>query len=540
MTPPTSRDVFAMRKQGCLDEALAAARELCRAPAPGPYDVRALGWCLVDTAWQAIRRRNFSAARQLHDELRALPVQPDDTPLVAARTRLSRALEDDARIRPILDRLTELARTVSDDSAAARPEVIELLRRYATLPDVSRPGLLHSRILACAVRLHREIPTFTSFVVWWDPANLRPQDWQRPAPRPATSSNASAPSRASPPLSLAERLIAALAHCRTHDDFTPERVAKLRPLFDAALQRHPDNPWLPYQIGTMLARVGEIDAARPLLLRFCRAHARESWSWAALAETYPDDPATAAALLARAVTLPASSPDQRLPLRERLAMLAHTLGRPDIARHIAEALIAERTSRQYRCSDSLRALAGLAAPPADSETVRSWISELAARADEILHPLDTLAVVVRHDLAHRLTALAIGPCRTALAYYETWPEVAKLSPGRTVRVALRPPRSPDRPPVVHRGRPADEPLPRSFAREFRGRLTQKPGGFAFVGTIFVPPPLAALAPVSGEVRGIAILEKHRSRPGQSSWNAISLAPAATGEPSSAGDPPCPA
>ena len=44
----TSKDVFAKRKEGQLDEAYSMALQLMNAINPDDWDIKAFGWCLID------------------------------------------------------------------------------------------------------------------------------------------------------------------------------------------------------------------------------------------------------------------------------------------------------------------------------------------------------------------------------------------------------------------------------------------------------------------------------------------------------------
>lgn len=114
----SARDVFALRRAGRFDEALAMARAL-RAGHPGQlWNCRALGWCL-------------------HDKVRACiwSGEPDAIP--------------------------------------------GLLTEYRSMAVVERPSMLHSAMLSAAVQCSAQLPGFIGFVRWWDPASFQITDLQR-------------------------------------------------------------------------------------------------------------------------------------------------------------------------------------------------------------------------------------------------------------------------------------------------------------------------------------------------------------------------
>ena len=52
----TSKEVFAKRKEGAIDEAYKMALELMAAPQVDGWDQKAFGWCLIDLIKREFRR----------------------------------------------------------------------------------------------------------------------------------------------------------------------------------------------------------------------------------------------------------------------------------------------------------------------------------------------------------------------------------------------------------------------------------------------------------------------------------------------------
>ncbi|MCX7817861.1 MAG: hypothetical protein N2652_01410 [Kiritimatiellae bacterium] len=531
MTAPVSvREVYTLRRADRLKEAIAAARSLFQRHPSDPNTRHALAWCLVNLAWAALRRADTNTAHGHVEDLDPL-VDSSDVQFHDARARLQDRPAGDPRAHEILKRLVQLA----GDSAASNPlrsdsprtEGLRLLRQYARLTALKRPGGIHSQILSTAIRLHRQIPRFVAFARWWDPAHLQEADWQRPAKTSATRSSDA------PPRSLVERLIAALAHYRQHPDFTRDNLAPFEPVWTRALQRFPDNNWLLYQVGVMLTRLGREADAQPLLLRFVERHPDDWWSWSALAEAYAGEPRTAAALLARAIRSAARQPHPAQRLRRQLSEYAARLGRPEVTR----ALLAKPAVQQPAAGPALTHKPDQAT---DMAALDWWIAELAARADALVFPTNVLGVITRHDTAHHLTVIAIGPARVALGRRPLWPEVALPRPGSNVLVALAAPLEPGRPALVQADRFVERPHPSDFARRISGRFQRHPRGFGFVGDIFVHATHARHLADGAVLRGIATLDAPARHPGRRSWAAIPIEVEPDTRPRRSGDLPCPA
>ena len=65
----TSKDVFAKRKEGQLDEAYSMALQLMNAINPDDWDIKAFGWCLIDLIK---REANTGNQQNLNHHLRIL------------------------------------------------------------------------------------------------------------------------------------------------------------------------------------------------------------------------------------------------------------------------------------------------------------------------------------------------------------------------------------------------------------------------------------------------------------------------------------
>jgi len=74
----TSREVFALRKAGKLQEALSLGRELAREEPDDIWNVKALAWTLIDLIKNASRNNDINFLNQLVSELKALDLDKSD------------------------------------------------------------------------------------------------------------------------------------------------------------------------------------------------------------------------------------------------------------------------------------------------------------------------------------------------------------------------------------------------------------------------------------------------------------------------------
>ncbi len=81
----TSKEVFAKRKSGELDEAYTLAMQLVNVQSPGEWDIKALGWCLVDLIKREARVSQSQYLSIYGQQLSALQISPSDNILTDQR-----------------------------------------------------------------------------------------------------------------------------------------------------------------------------------------------------------------------------------------------------------------------------------------------------------------------------------------------------------------------------------------------------------------------------------------------------------------------
>lgn len=74
----TSMDVFEARREGNLDNAYTMAQTLIKQPNPGPWDIRACAWCLIDLIKRANAMHDDGEVKLYQGELQKLAIDEAD------------------------------------------------------------------------------------------------------------------------------------------------------------------------------------------------------------------------------------------------------------------------------------------------------------------------------------------------------------------------------------------------------------------------------------------------------------------------------
>lgn len=320
-----TKAIFAMRREGRLEEALPLARSLVGQSPSDPWAAKACGWVLSDMIKRELAAGNCDVAAVFLEEFNQLNVPADDVLLNDVRNHYRVRLDQDALIlksardasfagehdealrlcRDVISRVPEsieaskglgwaIARKLN---AIAKDEPVdghaahELLLEYARLKHMEIPGVLHSYILREASAFAESLPGFIRFVRWWNPANLRPEDFEQYKPDGSDKAFDS----------LVEKVIKAMykaaRKCQGEDDrkWATEFVC-------AHYQRFPNQEWFPYYYGKLLIECGRQEEAQRLVIPVVRQKQSEFWAWSVLSETFdPSALAERRACLCRAM-----------------------------------------------------------------------------------------------------------------------------------------------------------------------------------------------------------------------------------------------
>lgn len=302
----TSKEVFAKRKAGQLDQAYKMALELIAENASDEWNVKALAWCLIDL----IKRDATSNHHNLtyySQQLQSIEVSSSDEILTAqvqyalslcnpngklihqAKT-LSRQGEHlhaaniykqlcstgagDLSVQTSLG--WELFRLLQSSLSQEHINVSgskRLLADYLKLQLVEKPSLLHSSILQQATKLAGDSSfSLISFCRYWQLDYLREEDYE-----PYISKNGEQHR------SLAEKVIQQAAKESIASD-NVESLQYITPYLDNAIEHFPENIWLKLNKAKLLLKMGRNQDALLFSTAVTRSKSNDYWSWALLGE----------------------------------------------------------------------------------------------------------------------------------------------------------------------------------------------------------------------------------------------------------------
>ena len=302
----TSKDVFAKRKEGAIDEAYQMALQLMSAPEVDDWDFKAFGWCLIDLVKRDAQSGNQQNLAHYRQQLESLKVDPgDDVLQKGVRNALSLCnplghLISQAKTLSKQDRHSEavdLYRKVWAGGAAdletqtslgwelykSSKQLMSLenvnigavkrnLHDYLKL-EVEKPSLLHTCFLQLAAKLAGQA-TFNMLVFsrLWKLEYLRPEDFGRFH----ADDGKEYPS-------LAEKVIQQAGKEAALSDNVQDRNYIL-PHIDTAIERFPDNVWLKLDKAKVLLVLGRHDEALAFGLAVTKSKVNDYWAWALLGD----------------------------------------------------------------------------------------------------------------------------------------------------------------------------------------------------------------------------------------------------------------
>lgn len=307
----TSKDVFAKRKSGQLDEAYQMAIELVKENASDEWNFKALAWCLIDLLKrdsQSDQQQNLAYYSQ---QLQSIKVDPRDEILTSqvqfalslcnpngqliqkAKSlskqgnhlqaaniyrQLCSAGAGDLNVQTSLG--WELFRLLQHSLAQEHINVSNskrLLADYLKLQLVEKPSLLHSSILQQAAKLAGNSSfSLISFSRYWQLDSLREEDYE-----PYINNNGEQYP------SLAEKVIQQAAKESVTSDIN-ENQQYILPHLDNAIERFPENIWLKLNKAKLLLKLGRSKDALSFATDVTRSKVNDYWSWALLGEVNAD------------------------------------------------------------------------------------------------------------------------------------------------------------------------------------------------------------------------------------------------------------
>lgn len=464
-----AQEVAALRKAGCLDEALAVAKPALAAAPDDIYLRRAVGWLFFD-----LIKREISTFEE---------------------RKIS-------RVRLIA-------------------HIGEWLEEYARGGKMDCPGLLHSLLLTQVLKVNHEWPRFLAFARWWDPGCLRPEDRE-----PYLLGNGKTAA------SLELRLLYAVGRAVGSAPEAADTALHAWgvELVDSAITAHPNDQWLHYYKSKRLIAQGRTSEAREHILPIVRRQPRASWAWGLFGRTWEqDDPDKAIVCYFRAIQV-AGKDLEVVGTHVRLALLLAKAERyPEAAVQVRTAL-EFRKENEYRIPQDLARLAAAewyrrcrAVPSVVKEPDVDEAAEALLHGAEAKDLLYRLGVVDHRNPEKALAHVAFGPDEGAILRFRDMQGASVLTEGACVEVGFIPGETR---PVTYRLIP-DGAIPDVY-EQFEGKLSQRLGqAFAFIiaddrQRIFVPPNLARKlqALVGQRVSCGAVMGKDKE--GMPGWRAISV------------------
>lgn len=375
----TSKEVFAKRREGSVDEAYRMALELMGSPNADDWDRKAFCWCLIDIIKRDAGNGDAANLDHYRQQLESVDADPSDEVLTKgtlnaialcnpggreisrakALSKESRHAEAVAAYRKALadcqadrEALTgfgwelfkhskELMATDNVNLGAVKRNLNDYLKL-----DVEKPSLLHSCILQLAAKLAgQDKLSMLVFCRLWNLDNLRSEDFERFR----TEDGKEYPS-------LAEKVIQQAGKEAATSDNVQERENVI-PRLDKAIERFPDNVWLKLDKAKVLNSLGMHEEALAFGLAVAKAKPNDYWAWALLGDIISmSDGETALGCYCKALSCPA---EDKFTGKLRLKVAQVMLKSKDLAaaKLEIETIVRSKESEGHRVPEEVAAIA---------------------------------------------------------------------------------------------------------------------------------------------------------------------------------------
>jgi hypothetical protein len=387
----TSKDVFAKRKEGAIDEAYQLALQLMASPEVDDWDRKAMGWCLVDLIKRDAQAGNPENLEHYRSQLEGLQVAADDEvlqkgvrsalllcnpngQLIKQASTLSKEgrhaeavalYRQAARLSPLDSQvqtsmgwdLYRQARQLLDAEQVDFSGIRRNLHDYLKL-DVDKPSLLHTCFLQLAQKLaSQERLNLLKFLPLWDLQHLRDEDYQRHR----AEDGKEYPSLAEKVIQQAGKEAAASGDAQD--------LNYILPYLDAGIERFPDNVWLKLDKAKGLLGLGRHDDALAFGMAVTKAKGNEYWAWELLGDIAAvNDPAAALGCYCKALCCPA---DDKFTGKVRLKLAQSMIEAHDFpaAKLEVEAVLRQKEREGQRIPEAAERIAS-----------QPWFASTAANA----------------------------------------------------------------------------------------------------------------------------------------------------------------
>ncbi|MDZ4239768.1 MAG: tetratricopeptide repeat protein [Hydrogenophaga sp.] len=412
----SSKDVFAKRKAGAIDEAYQLALELMATPGADEWDRKAMGWCLVDLIKRDAQAGHPGNLRHYQRQLEGLQVASDDEVLqkgirnalllcspngqlikdASAQSKEGRHAQAVALYRQA-GRLGPLDSQVQTNLGwdlyrhakqllDAEPVDFSAIRRnlhdYLKL-DVEKPSLLHTCFLQLAAKLgSQDKLKLLKFLPLWDLQHLRAEDYQRYK----AEDGKEYPSLAEKVIQQAGKEAAASGEAQD--------LNYILPYLDEAIERFPDNVWLKLDKAKVLLGLGRHDDALAFGMAVTKAKSNDYWAWALLGDIVAlTDPAAALGCYCKALCCPA---DDKFTGKVRLKLAESMIETHDFsaAKLEVETVLRQKEREGQRIPEAAERIASqpwFASTPANASNANYYKAHTAAAETLLLSQLSWIA-----------------------------------------------------------------------------------------------------------------------------------------------------
>lgn len=303
----TSKDVFAKRKAGDLDEAYQIGFKLVQSLPSDEWNVKALGWCLIDLVKRESQANNFEAVNVYLTQLNNLSFDPSDkiindqiafvnnlsNPANKELQKAKKASKDGQHqlainiYRQVLHEqpdnqeimmnigweLYRLAKLQFNSENLNVFAVKKLLNDYLKL-NCEKPSLLHSLVLGVADKLTKENNfSLVGFIKVWGIENLRDEDFEKY--HDINTGNVYP--------SLAAKVIQH-ASKQAVEQSELDLLSKMLPLIDKVLETSEEKIWLELNKARALNLLGDYQSSFELAVNVAKQKVGDYWVWELLGD----------------------------------------------------------------------------------------------------------------------------------------------------------------------------------------------------------------------------------------------------------------
>lgn len=350
----TTKQIFALRKEGKLEDAIQLARPLYAAYPADQWVVGALGWVLYDCIKRDQKAGLTDQVKRYVKELQQLGITAETNDILFKQTEFilktlspeyaelnaAKELSKDGQHAPAADILRKVIQQYPGSSEAKTSlgwelyrllhieadlmHSIELMRDYCRLKLNTKPDRLHSLFLSEACKRAETWEDFLKFIEWWKIDNLTPEDWQESF---GTDGSGPYPSNA---VKLAKALYKNAKKYKIRGASFQWMLPFVRKVVETT-----DSDWTPYYLAKLAVWFdADLTGVRDLIVPLVKCKQREFWAWQALAECTTDN-SEKTAFYARAVLATSGNEDFKVDLYHQFAIFLSLTKQHEIASLVA-------------------------------------------------------------------------------------------------------------------------------------------------------------------------------------------------------------